>query len=176
MENNDNNSTEIQNKKGEFKKILVIALMTFLGAFLAFYVLVHQTMLYFHRAKYNIPIITEKTIDNMEKQMQNSFKKMDDREFSKFKNKISAIQTLKYEDAYVIIVNLKPFNNNEENIRFSINGNIVTISGNVIKNKYNGENAYYFTESFEIPEKIKINEIEKEKVDGKYVIILPIEN
>ena len=178
MENNENNTKEscICNKNEEPKKLLIIALMTFVGSFLAFYVLMHQTMIYLHKSKHHLPIISEKSVNEMEREIQNSFKKFENRELNKFKSKISAIQTLKYEDAYIIIINLKPFNNNEDNIRFSINGNVATVSGNVVKNKHNSENAYYFTESFEIPEKIKINEIEKEKVDGKYIIVLPIEN
>ncbi len=173
MENNENNKVVISN---EGKKIFVYSLMTFLGAFLAFYVLMHQTMFHFFKTRHHAPIINEKSFNNFEKDIENDFEKLEKREINKFKNKISAVQTLKYDDAYVIVINLKPFNNNEDNIRFSVNGNIATVSGNVIKNKRNGESSYYFTESFEIPEKININEIQKEKIDGKYIITLPIEN
>ena len=98
------------------------------------------------------------------------------KELKTIKNKISAVQSAKYEDAYVIVVDLKQFDNNENNIRFSINGNTATVSGTTSKNKGNSESEYYFTESFEIPEKIEINNITKEKINNKYVITLPIEN
>lgn len=173
MENNEN---EKNSASCECKKIFIVSLMTFLGAFLAFYVLMHQTMFHFFKTRHHSPIINEKIIKDFEKNIEKDFQKTEKNEENKFKSKVSAVQTLKYDDAYVIVVNLKPFNNNEENIRFSINGNVATVSGNVIKNKRNGESSYYFTESFEIPEKININEIQKEKVDGKYIITLPIEN
>lgn len=173
MENNGDEKNYIDN---ECKKIFIIAMMTFLGAFLAFYVLMHQTMFHFFKARYHTPVINENFLDKFENEIENNYDKFEKKEISKFKNKVSAIQTLKYYDAYVIVINLKPFNNNEENIRFSVNGNIATVSGNVVKNRRSGESSYYFTESFEIPERIKINEIKKEKVNGKYIITLPIED
>ena len=173
MENNENKNKIITT---DYKSLLVIALMTLIGAFLAFYVLMHQIIIPLIKPLHPFPITNEKTFDKIEKEIENDFEQMKKGDISKFKNKVSAVQTLKYEDAYIIVINLKPFNNNEENIRFSLNGNIATVSGNVIKSKRNGENSYYFTESFEIPEKIDISDIQKEKINGKYIITLPIEN
>lgn len=173
MENNEEKKFTISY---ECKKLIIIALMTFLGAFLAFYVLMHQTIMHSFKRHPHSSFVNEKALKHYEKRMENDFEEIGKKEISKFKNKVSAVQTLKYDDAYVIVVNLKPFNNNENNIRFSLNGNVATVSGNVVTNKRNGETAYYITESFEIPEKIDINEIQKEKVDGKYIITLPIEN
>lgn len=173
MENNENGNNI--NNHG-CKNMFIIALMTFLGAFLAFYVLMHQTMFHFFAARHHAPAIYEKNFDKFKKDIEHDFKNLEKNETTKFKNKVSAVQTLKYDDAYVIVINLKPFNNNEDNIRFNLNGNTATVSGNVVKNKHNGESSYYFTESFEIPEKISVNEIQKEKINGKYIITLPIEN
>ena len=108
---------------------------------------------------------------NAEKMFENSLEKTKD-----FKKKISAVSSAKYEDEYVIVVDLKPFDNDENNIRFNVKGNVVTVSGNVINNKKNKESRYYFTESFEIPEKIILSEITKEKVKDKYIITLPVRN
>ena len=176
MENNENNYKHPH----PFKKDLCLtALMAFLGSFLAFYLLAHQTYLHYFSPLKN-------KFAKMEHDVMKDFDRMDSdsqkiaglskKEMKNLRNKISAVQSAKYEDAYVIIVDLKQFDNNENNIRFSINGNTVTISGNTNKSQGNSESEYYFTESFEIPEKIKMNEITKEKINHKYVITLPIED
>ncbi len=177
MENNEQNTNKNKEKKAkkECKKLLMVAIMSFLGSFLAFYVLMHQTILhYFSPIRNDILRNERRLIHDFNKDAQ-KFIGIPKKEFRHFKNKISAIQTEKYEDAYVIVVDLKQFNNNENNIRFNINGNMVTVSGNVIKDKHNKENAYFFTETFEIPEKINMEEIKKEKIGNKYIITLPIE-
>lgn len=178
MENNENNYSNKQSHP--FKKDLcLVALMAFVGSFLAFYLLAHQTYIHFFSPMKN-------KFSNMERDLMKDFQKMENdtekmagltkREMKTIKNKISAVQSAKYEDAYVIVIDLKQFGNDENNIRFAINGNTVTVSGTTTKNRKNSENEYYFSESFEIPEKIKMNEITKEKINNKYVITLPIED
>ena len=177
MENNENNNI-VQTHSCK-KECLWVALLTFAGSFLAFYLLAHQTYLhYFSPMKNKISKMEEniaQDFSKMEKEAMD-FKGLSKRELNRLKNKISAIQSAKYEDAYVIVIDLKQFGNNEENIRFSLNGNVATISGTSKKSKHNSENEYYFTESFAIPEKIKINAITKEKINNKYIITLPIED
>ena len=163
MENNEN--------KHELVKLLIVGVLSFIGAFLAFYVLMHQTML-LKFSPLNNDIV--KFEDNLARDA-NKMLFLSEKGFKNFKHKISAAHTLKYDDAYVIVIDLKHFNNDENNIRFNVNGNIVTVSGNVVKDHRNKENKYYFMESFEIPEKINMSGIEKEKIDNKYVITLPFE-
>jgi len=177
----DNNENNYSNRNGHpFKKDLcLVALMAFVGSFLAFYLLAHQTYIhYFSPMKNKIPHLDKDIMKDFSKMENDSFEMsgLSKKELRSLKNKISAVQSAKYEDAYVIVVDLKQFGNNENNIRFAINGNTATISGNTNKSRGNSESEYYFTESFEIPEKIKINEITKEKINNKYVITLPIEN
>ncbi len=158
------------------KHAWLIALLAFLGSFLAFYVLMHQTMMHYMAPFKHDMGRLERNMDRDFRREMHKVTAFPEKEFKGFKNKISAIHSAKFEDAYVIVVNLKQFDNNENNIRFNVSGNLVTISGNVNKSKRGGESSYYFTESFEIPEKIKMSEIKKEKYGDKYIITLPIEN
>lgn len=171
MENNENQTCE-NGKKHNCKSVFLIALMTFLGAFLAFYFLASQTMHHLKQNSFNFGRQLEKEFSNDFKK----FKAFSQQDFKTLEKRVSAIHTEKYEDAYVIFVNLKAFNNDPNNIRFNVKGNTVTISGSIVKNKGSNENSYYFTESFEVPERIVMDEITKEKINDEYIITLPIKD
>jgi len=159
-----------------WKKVALISLMVFLGSFLAFYVLVHQTMMHFFKpAGHYFHKQEQQFLNDFDKDFK-KMKKMTKMDWKKAEEKISAIQTVKNENEYVIVIDLKKFNNDERNITFDVNGKIITISGNVIKNNRNSQNSYYFTESFEIPEKIDKADITKERVKNNYIITIPVEN
>ena len=182
MENNEEKQHDNFELKENFCKtnyhhLLLVGLLAFLGSFLASYFLIHQVMIYhWEKAKrHNIVKYEQQIMNDIDKNSHKIHRK-EHETFQKFKNKISAIQSSKYEDGYVIVIDLKHFNNDENNIRFNLNGNVVTVSGNIVKNKKNKENSYFFTETFEIPEKIDFSEIKKEKIDNMYIITLPIEN
>jgi len=176
MDNNENQINNENNCTWECKKLFLIAFMTFLGSFLAFYVLMHQTMVHIFIPQHKNKILVERQfMKNIERDFE-IFKYNPTKNLKDFDNKISAIQTVKNDNEYVIFIDLKKFNNNEKNISFGINGNIVNISGRLIKNKRNKEISYYFAESFEVPEKIDTNKIKKEKINNNYIITIPIEN
>ena len=181
MENNEHqqhNEFEIKENqcKPHYQRLLLVGLMTFLGSFLASYFLMHQAMIFhFGLAKRHMLKAEHQLMNDFDKDIPKLPEKKH-KDFQNLKNKISAIQSAKYEDAYIIVVDLKQFNNDENNIRFNVNGNVVTVSGNIVKDRKNGENSYFFTETFEIPEKINMSEITKEKIKDKYIITLPIED
>lgn len=179
MDNYENNQQQNQHhhyNECNWKKVAFISFMVFLGSFLAFYLLVHQTMLnvlkpaghYFYKQERQFLNDFEKDFKKMDRMNKMNWKKAEE--------KVSAIQTVKNENEYVIVIDLKKFNNDERNITFDVNGKIITISGSIIKNKRNSENSYYFTESFEIPEKIDKADITKERIKNKYIITIPVEN
>lgn len=173
---NRENHNEYYSKNCECSKFFMVALMTFLGSFLAFYVLMHQTMrILMHPVRNDVMKFEREFKNDFNRDFQ-KIKQFSDKAFNQTENRISSIQTAKTDEEYIIVVDLKRFNNDVNNIRFNVNGNTVTISGNSVKNKKNKETAYYFTESFEIPEKINMSEISKEQIKDKYIITIPIEN
>ena len=110
MENNENNYSK-QERLITKKDLCLVALMAFVGAFLAFYLLAHQTYLhYFSPLKNKFSQLERDVIKDFEKlnKEENNVAGLTKKELKTIKNKISAVQSAKYEDAYVIVVD---FNN-----------------------------------------------------------------
>lgn len=86
------------------------------------------------------------------------------------------VQTFKKDNAYKMVVDLKPFGGNTDNIKLKIRPDKVSISGENFVNKRNKESDYAFSQSFILPEKIDTSKVTKDVIKGKYVITLPFED
>ena len=78
-------------------------------------------------------------------------------------------------DVYKIIIDLRAFDNNENNVQVSSNGNILTINGRSIrKSKYN-EQISEFQQNYMFGNNVKLNDLTKETNGNYYVITIPID-
>ena len=131
MDNYENNQQQNQHQyhynQCNWKKVALISLMVFLGSFLAFYMLVHQTMMHFLKpAGQYFYKHEQRLLDDFDRDFK-KMQKMSKMNWSKAEEKISAIQTVKNGNEYIIVVDLKKFDNDERNITFDVNGKIITI-------------------------------------------------
>ena len=79
------------------------------------------------------------------------------------------------KDNYKIKIDLKPFDNNEENVQVSTNEHILTISGRSVQKTKNNERITRFQQSYMFGDDVKLDNMTKE-VNKNYLIInIPIE-
>lgn len=174
MDENQNNANhkECRCNEEHWIKFAFIALAVFLGVFFATYYIMDQI-----RHFYGIPY----HMDNLDRILREQ-----DRVFNDF-NKIPigfqaamnekdpvSVESFKDEKAYKIIIDLKPFDNNINNVDVKIDGRKVTVSGIKFKDRHNREDLYTFSQTFLLPQEVDSLAVTKEKVKDKYVITLPI--
>lgn len=163
-----------EKKEHHVLKIIGIILATLIGAFLAFYFAVDLTL--------NRMLNPEYQMKKMEKMVQKQ-----ERNFQKFEDKIldnpfepkmapMLVNLVKESDEYKIIVDLKPLDGNDKNINIKLNDNIVTVSGEIEKKELRGEKIMNFSQAYYLDEKLKSNEISKERKGNKYIITIPFED
>lgn len=163
-----------EEKKHHLLKILGIILATFIGAFLAFYLAVDITLHRLLSPEYNIRKM-EKILQKQEKHFRNFDDKILEHPFEP-KMAPMLVNLVKEPGEYKVVVDLKPFDNNEQNIKVQLNDNIVTISGEMDKNTKHEEKIINFTQSFSLDEDVIPVKMTKEKKGSKYIITIPFEN
>lgn len=162
-----------ENKK--WIKYVLICLSAFLGAYLAVYYIVDQV-----RHEYYSPFMR---FDNLDKVFREQEKAFDDFEKTTMNFNVEMlgktpvnIETIKNDDVYKVIIDLKEFNNDEKNIKLDVKQDRLSISGESLKKDKNSQSEYSFSQNFSLPENVDVSKVTKEKVDNKYVITLPILN
>ena len=100
------------------------------------------------------------------KSMENMFK-ADRKMMHKAANVIHFEKT---KDYYKIIIDLRAFDNNENNVQVLTNGNILTIRGRSIRKSKNNEQISEFQQNYMFGENVKLNDLTKE-TDGNYYVV-----
>jgi len=77
-------------------------------------------------------------------------------------------------DAYKIIINLKPFGNNEKNVEVNTEGSKLTINAAGETKKHNKEAIVHLTQSFIFPEEADLAKLSKFKDGDRYIIVVPV--
>lgn len=158
------------NKKHCIMKFISIVLATFLGAFLAFYFVIDSTI-----KNLTDPMHQMKRFDKMMAQQDREMMKMEKRfrksTLTPFHKPIVSVDENPVE--YVIVVNLKPFDNKKENVKITTKDDLITITGEIEKNKNNEERIMSFSQTFNLDEDAKISELQKKVVKDKYIITVP---
>ena len=177
-ENNNNENKECHcnsHKTEHWVKFALLLLALFIACYLAVYYVLDQI-----RHAYYIPAAPIENIDRIIREQDRLFNEM-----SAFPMHNSAMMAIKspvetYKDdttdSYKMIINLKPFNNNPNNVKINIDENRISVKASSEKSKKHSDSVYKFTQSFVLPEKIDTEKVTKEKIKNKYVITLPVEN
>lgn len=81
----------------------------------------------------------------------------------------------KTPDSYKIVINLRPFDNDEKNVEVKTDGNTVVINAAGEKNKHNKKEIIRFSQAFNFGEDIDTDNITKIRQGDDYIINVPID-
>jgi len=160
-----------ENSKNHWLKIGLVALITFAVSFLAFY-FVMEIML----KRLNNPFYTARRIERQLEKQSKDFQRFE-REFndSPFVPKMRPmlVNLVKEPSEYKVIVDLKPLEGNENNVNVEIDGDELTIKGNLDKKSHGSEKIISFAQTYYLDEKLDSTNMTKEKNGDKYIITIP---
>lgn len=159
-------------KKHSWWKCFLCALLTFLGAFCAFYVVTdwhYKSML---RMKHRIPY--EERMENFARKEAAGFESLMGKEGKKLK-KNGIIHLQNNGNAYKIIVDLRAFDNNENNIQVTANGNILTLAGRSVRKSKHDEQISEFQQNYLFGSNVKLGNLTKETNGNYYIITIPFQ-
>lgn len=163
-----------EKNKNNLMKYLGIAGATLLGSFLAFYFIADMTI-----KQLTNPVYQFRRMDKMMERQARDMEKFDRKMMRdmgyKHGNK-SVISVEKLDDEYKIIVDLKPFDNNEKYVKFELNNNIATVSASIEKEKRHRDSIIEFSQTFYIDGNIDKKDIKKEKNHNQYIITIPLKD
>lgn len=155
-------------------KFVIIGLLVFLGAFMAFYVVAD-----WHFKRMFDPMIQMRNMDRAMMRQERQMDKFAKKEFQKgqrmVQNTAPFIHVDRAEDNYKIIIDLRPFDNDEKNIEVKANGNTITINGAGEKNSHRGQEITHYSQTFAFGERINAQDITKVRQGNNYIITIPFE-
>ena len=174
MDENQNNEHKTINgnyhyatcDKHPFWKALLTGLLTFLGAFCAFYVV----------SDWHFKRMMHPPISKMDRMMRREMRNMDnmfraEKELSARASNVIHLEQGK--DAYTILIDLRAFDNDENNVKVGSNGNILTINGQSIKKSKRNQQISEFQQSYMFGDNVNLKEMTKEVKGHFYVITVP---
>lgn len=162
---------EDETKKHHWLRIASIAIITFIVAFLAFYVAMELML---HRM--SDPMYNAKRIEKMMREQEKSFEKFEDKMTGNiFEATVrpTVIDLIKEENTYKVVVNLKIFDGNENSINVETDNNELTVSGELDKKIRGKEKMISFKQSYYLDENLDSSQITKERIGDKYIITIP---
>lgn len=160
-----------EEKKEKLIHLAIIAAVTFITAFLAFYIALVITL-----NRVTNPLYNARQIDRMLQHQEREFRKFEEQlENHPFLPKYAPmpVNLVKEDNEYKVIVNLKPLEGNEKGIDVKIKDNIVSVKGELDKNTKHGQEMVSFSQSYYLDEKILADKIEKIKKNDKLIITIP---
>ena len=180
MEENQNYKEETVKVKEEYHpmcsnhplmKTLLIGLLIFLGAYCAFYVVADWHFKRMLEPQFITPAKMEHRIFKDMRQMEKMFNK----ETKDFSHKSAHVIHLEQtKDFYKVIIDLRAFDNNENNVQVTTNGNILTINGRSIRKSKNNEQISEFQQHYMFGNNVKLSDLTKEAKGNFYIITIPI--
>ena len=91
------------------------------------------------------------------------------------KNAIQFVHVEKGKDAYRIIIDLRPFDNNERNVEVRTEGNTLIVSAAGERNSHSKEEIIKYSQAFDFTEDIDASGITKVREGNKYIITVPFD-
>ena len=160
--------------KHKWLRIGAIVIITFIIAFLAFY-LAMEVML----KRLNDPMYNAKRIEKVLQKQEKDFKRIENRMIENpFEPTMRPmlVNLVKENKEYKIIVDLKPLEGSEKGIDVNLNNNIISVSGEIESKSRIGERITNFSQSYYLDETLKTDQITKEKKGDKYIITVPFDD
>lgn len=158
----ENNGTEKQEKSPILKYSLMV-LVIFLAIFSATYIVVDLNM---HRLGYMPFVVT----------MEQAQKLFDKEAGFVEKNSPAPVKIEQKENGVIVTVDLKRFDNDENNVNVIIEDNGIKIDGKVRKEKKGEFSESSFVQSVKFPNKFDKEKVTRTKKGNRLIIELPFEN
>lgn len=153
---------------------VLIGLLIFLGAFLAFYVVSD-----WHFKRMLDPVYQmrrmDRAIQKQERQFDNLARKEFQRQNQFERNTAQFIKVERTQDAYKIIIDLRPFDNNEKNVELKTEGNKLIINAAGEKNGKRGQEIIRYSQAFAFSDDVDMDNIMKVREGNNYIITVPFD-
>ncbi len=166
-------------------KHILTGLLVFLGAFAAFYVVSDWhfkrmmdpalQMRRFDHAMMRQQQRIDRDIMKQQYRMDKLARKELQRQYKMDEKIAGFIHMEKTKDAYKIIIDLKPFDNNEKNVEVSAKGNVLSINAageNATRHK---EEVIRYNQNFTFGDDVELDKMTKVREGDKYIITIPID-
>lgn len=178
MENNNYKHEEFDDcflcKHPALKHVL-IGLLVFLGAYAAFYVVAD-----WHFKRMMDPLMQMQKMDRALMQQEHRFDKMArkeiKRQYKMDRHIAQFVHVEKMDDAYKIIIDLRPFDNDEKNVEVKADDNTIIINAAGEKNMHHKQEIMKYSQAFAFGEKIDTNNITKVRDGNNYIITVPFDD
>lgn len=158
-------------ERHSFWRTLLAALMTFLGAFCAFYVVAD----WHYKRMATFPYASGGKIERMMQKDMRAFDKMMYSENRDFARKAAHVIHMEQDkNAYKVIIDLRAFDNNENNVQVTTSGNVLTINGRSIKTSKNNEQIAEFQQNYMFGNNVNLANLTKETRGNFYIVTVPI--
>lgn len=153
-------------------KHIITALMVLLGSYLAFY-----TLADWHFKRMLDPAVQMRRIEKNMMREQNQIERMYKKDFERGirlgEQTSGYIHLEKKDDAYEIIVNLRPFDNNEKNVEVSTDGGMLTVTAAGEQTTRRHDKMIKVMQQYDFDEDVDFSKIKKEKKGDNYIITVP---
>lgn len=152
-------------------KAILCGLLIFLGAFCAAYYVID-----WHAKRLMAPFYGPMPM--FETEYKQDMKMMDKiiSESNKLVKGNNVIHMEQGKNDYKIMIDLRPFDNDEKNLDIKTEDNILTIAGRSVKKNKNKEQISRFQQSYMFGDNVKLDELQKATRGHYYEIIIPIMN
>ena len=152
----------------------LIGILVFLGAFAAFYVVTD-----WHFKRMLDPGVQMRKMEKMMMREQNRidkmFKRETTRDYQLQKQAESFMRVEKNPDNYKIVIDLRPFDNNEQNVEVKANGNVLTVTAAGETKKHGHEMITRVSQNLMFDENVDLSKITKIREGNDYIIFVPVE-
>lgn len=154
--------------------ILGIALTLFLVVYLACYFAFSAVTHKMHCPMYNL-----KRMEKMLAKQENRFENYEDRMMENpFQPRLRPmlVNLVRENGEYRVIVDLKPFDGETNGINVNVEGNVLSVSGELDKKFHGNEKIINFRQAYFLDDKLEVDKMTKEKKGDKYIITIPVED
>ena len=165
---------------------VLTGLLVFLGSFLAFYAVAD-----WHFKRILDPSFYMRRMDKAVMQRERNFDKMErralkqqewiDKRTMKMQQKMAEqssqfIHVEKADDAYKIVIDLRPFEKKKKNVEVKTDGNTVIINAAGEKTTRHKQEIVKYSQAFAFGEDVNTSEITKVREGDKYIITIPLDD
>jgi HSP20 family molecular chaperone IbpA len=162
---------EEETTKHHWLRIGAIALITFITTFLAFYIVMEIMFNRITNPAYQVKQV-EKLIAKQERNFHRFEQSLMENPFEP-KMRPMMVNLVKEPSEYKIIVDLEQLDGDEKAVNVVINGDELTIKGQLDKKIRNSEKIINFMQTYYLDEKLEEDKIVKERKGNKYIVTIP---
>ena len=159
----------IEETKQHWIRMGIIALITFLVSYLAFFMALKH-----HIKSLNNPFYQAERLEKMIEKEQRNFDKYDKMN-NPFEPKMRPmmVNLVKEPNEYKVIVDLSQLDGNAEAVEVLVQGDELTVKGNIDKKIRGTEKIINFTQTYYLDEKLEESKITKEIKGDRYIVTIP---